>query len=132
MKMRGLKYLLGALMVGGAMTMTAHAADKVIIGTFGESLPVQMAAHEGKLAEATGWNIDWRKFASGTDVIAAMASGDVALADRVHVGAGATIIQGVTVGTGAIIAAGTVITENVEPLTLVAGVPGKVKRELTI
>jgi taurine transport system substrate-binding protein len=81
MKMRGLKFLLGALMVCGAMSMTVHAADKVIIGTFGESLPVQMAAHEGKLAEATGWNIDWRKFASGTDVIAAMASGDVALAE---------------------------------------------------
>lgn len=81
MKMRSLKFLLSALMVCGALTVTVHAADKVIIGTFGESLPVQMAAHEGKLAEATGWNVDWRKFASGTDVIAAMASGDVALAE---------------------------------------------------
>jgi taurine transport system substrate-binding protein len=40
-----------------------------------------MAAHDGKLAEATGWNVDWRKFSSGTDVIAAMASGDVKLAE---------------------------------------------------
>jgi taurine transport system substrate-binding protein len=63
------------------MTMTAHAADKVIIGTFGDPTPVQMAEHEGKLAAATGWNVDWRKFASGTDVIAAMASGDVLLAE---------------------------------------------------
>jgi UDP-perosamine 4-acetyltransferase len=48
----------------------------------------------------------------------------------VHVGAGATLIQGITVGAGAIIAAGTVVTKNVEPLTLVAGVPGRPKRAL--
>lgn len=81
MKIRGLKLLLSSLIVCGAMTMTVHAADKVIIGTFGEALPVQMAAHDGKLTEATGWDIDWRKFASGTDVIAAMASGDVVMAE---------------------------------------------------
>ncbi|MEJ2133689.1 MAG: taurine ABC transporter substrate-binding protein [Desulfofustis sp.] len=81
MKIKGFKLFLSSLILSGTMVMAAHAADKVIIGTFGESLPVQMAAHDGKLAEATGWNIDWRKFASGTDVIAAMASGDVALAE---------------------------------------------------
>lgn len=43
----------------------------------------------------------------------------------VHVGAGATVIQGITIGDGAIIAAGAVVTKNVEPLTLVAGVPGR-------
>lgn len=81
MKQKGMKSFLSALLMGGLMTMTAHAADKVIIGTFGDPVPVQMAAHDGKLAAATGWNIDWRKFASGTDVIAAMASGDVLLAE---------------------------------------------------
>ncbi|MBL0381712.1 MAG: taurine ABC transporter substrate-binding protein [Desulfofustis sp. PB-SRB1] len=81
MKMKGLKLVLSSLVVYSAMTLSVNAADKVIIATFGEALPVQMAAHEGTLAEATGWNIDWRKFGSGTDVIAAMASGDVALAE---------------------------------------------------
>ncbi len=81
MKMRSCKLFLSSLILSVSMVMTVYAADKVIIGTFGESLPVQMAAHEGKLAKATGWNIDWRKFASGTDVIAAMASGDVVLAE---------------------------------------------------
>ena len=80
MKRNVLKVVLSCLILSG-MTMAAQAADKVIIGTFGESLPVQMAAHDGSLAAATGWDIDWRKFASGTDVIAAMASGDVALAE---------------------------------------------------
>lgn len=81
MKIKGLKLIISSLVLCGSMTMAAHAADKVIIGTFGDPVPVQMAAHDGKLAAATGWNIDWRKFASGTDVIAAMASGDVLLSE---------------------------------------------------
>lgn len=81
MKGKELKSFLGGLILSGMMVTAAHAADKVIIGTFGDPVPVQMAARDGKLAAATGWNIDWRKFASGTDVIAAMASGDVLLAE---------------------------------------------------
>jgi len=81
MKIKGLKLFFSSLILCGIMMTTAYAADKVIIGTFGDPVPVQMAAHDGKLAAATGWNIDWRKFASGTDVIAAMASGDVLLAE---------------------------------------------------
>ncbi len=33
------------------------------------------------MQKATGWEVEWRKFASGTDVIAAMASGDVVLSE---------------------------------------------------
>lgn len=60
----------------------------------------------------------------------AVLCGGCQLGEAVHVGAGATLIQGITVGSGAIIAAGAVVTRNVEPLTLVAGVPGTVKRAL--
>lgn len=81
MKSKGLKLFFSILIVCGLMTTGALAADKVIIGTFGDPVPVQMAAYDGKLAAATGWKVDWRKFASGTDVIAAMASGDVSLAE---------------------------------------------------
>lgn len=58
----------------------------------------------------------------------AILCGGCAVGDGVHVGAGAVVIQGIQIGYGAIIAAGAVVTENVEPLTLIAGVPGKVKR----
>jgi len=72
---------LGALLLAMMATATAQSARKVIIGTYGDPIPAQMLAHTGKLAAATGWDVEWRKFNSGTDVIAAMASGDVSVAE---------------------------------------------------
>lgn len=43
--------------------------------------------------------------------------------DGVSIGANATILPGVTVGDGAFVAAGAVVTEDVPPDTLAAGVP---------
>ena len=51
--------------------------------------------------------------------------GDCVVGEAVHIGAGATVIQGLNIGFGAVIAAGAVVTRNVEPLTLVAGVPAR-------
>jgi acetyltransferase-like isoleucine patch superfamily enzyme len=42
------------------------------------------------------------------------------------VGAGATILAGVTVGEGAVIAAASVVTDDVPPGALVGGNPAKV------
>jgi taurine transport system substrate-binding protein len=56
-------------------------ADDVIIGHFGNPTPMQAARAEGKFDAATGWTIEWRQFGSGTEVIAAMASGDVQVAE---------------------------------------------------
>ncbi len=52
----------------------------------------------------------------------------VVIEDDVWIGLGAKILQGVTVGRGAIIAAGAVINKDVPPYAIVAGVPGKVLR----
>ena len=65
----------GLLMAGSAL------AETIIIGHFGNPSPMQMARAEGKFEAATGWDIEWRKFDAGTDVIAAMAAGDVMLAE---------------------------------------------------
>ena len=48
----------------------------------------------------------------------------------VWIGARATLMPGVTVGRGAVIAAGSVVTVDVPPDTMVAGVPAAVKRAL--
>jgi acetyltransferase-like isoleucine patch superfamily enzyme len=48
----------------------------------------------------------------------------------VWIGAGATVLPGVTVGDDAVVAAGAVVTRDVAPRTLVGGVPATVMREL--
>lgn len=40
------------------------------------------------------------------------------------------VLKGVTIGRGAVVAAGSVVTKDVEPYTVVAGVPAKVVRRL--
>ena len=47
------------------------------------------------------------------------------------IGAKSIILGGVTIGEGCVIAAGSVVTKNVSPNCLVAGVPAQVKRHLT-
>jgi phosphonate metabolism protein (transferase hexapeptide repeat family) len=46
-------------------------------------------------------------------------------ADRVTVGHGAILLPGVTVGTGAVIGAGAVVTKDVDPYTIAVGVPAR-------
>jgi len=54
----------------------------------------------------------------------------IAIERNVWLGAGATVLQGVTVGTDAVVAAGAIVTRDVPPRTLVAGVPARVLREI--
>ncbi|HSC27564.1 MAG TPA: acyltransferase [Vicinamibacterales bacterium] len=46
-------------------------------------------------------------------------------------GAGAKILDGIAIGDGAIVGTGSVVTGDVPPLTIVAGVPARVLRERT-
>jgi len=52
--------------------------------------------------------------------------GDVIIGDKVWICYRAIILPGVRVGEGAVVAAGAVVTRNVEPYTIVAGSPAKV------
>ena len=49
----------------------------------------------------------------------------VLIGNDVWIGFGATLLEGVTVGHGAIIAAGAVVTKDVPPYTVVGGIPAK-------
>lgn len=49
----------------------------------------------------------------------------VFIADDVWIGYGSIILSGVNVGQGSIIAAGSVVTKDVEPFSIYAGVPAK-------
>jgi len=49
----------------------------------------------------------------------------VRIADYVFLGARAIVLPGVTIGEGAVVGAGAVVTRDVAPFTIVAGVPAK-------
>lgn len=55
--------------------------------------------------------------------------GDVVIGSDVWIGRGAKILGGVTVGDGAVIAAWSVVTKDVSPYTIVAGVPARAVRQ---
>ena len=54
----------------------------------------------------------------------------VIIGDDVWIGANAVVLPGVTIGNHAVVAAGAVVTSDVPPFTLVAGVPAKVIKSL--
>ncbi|MBP5731674.1 MAG: acyltransferase [Bacteroidaceae bacterium] len=53
--------------------------------------------------------------------------GPVHIEDNVLIGPRAIILPGVTVGKGAVIGAGSVVTRNVQPYSVVVGAPARIK-----
>jgi acetyltransferase-like isoleucine patch superfamily enzyme len=49
----------------------------------------------------------------------------ITLEDNVFIGFRAVILGGVTVGRGSVVSAGSIVTKDVPPLTIVAGIPAK-------
>ena len=90
--------------------------DEVFIGhgvTFTNDLYPRATNADGQLQAASDWKCD-------TTVVKRGAS----------IGSGATLLCGVTVGERAIIGAGSVVTRDVPPRSVVAGNPAKVIRTL--
>ncbi len=56
----------------------------------------------------------------------ALAARPIVIKQNVTIGAGATILPGITVGENAIVAEGSVVTKDVQANTVVAGIPAKV------
>lgn len=68
----------------------------------------------------------------GTAYFATTYSLPVKIGNGCWIGAGAIILGGVTIGEGAVVAAGTVVTKDVEPYSVVGGVPGRLIRKLAV
>ncbi len=69
-----------AVAVGAAALIAAfaaEAAEKVVVGYQTDALPSSVAIANGEFDKATGVKIDFRRFDSGAEIFAAIASGDV-------------------------------------------------------
>ena len=56
----------------------------------------------------------------------AFGKGDIVIDDDSWIGYGATVMSGVRIGQGAVVAAGSVVTKDVPPYAIVGGVPARV------
>jgi len=65
-----------------------------------------------------------RHFNEGKEII-----GEVRIKRGAFIGMNSTVMPGVTIGEGAVVAAGSVVTHDVEPYTIVGGVPAKKIRD---
>lgn len=94
-----------------------YALDKIIIGEktcIGEYVRLLTGYHD-----ISTWNFAFR-------------TKPIAIGSCVWIATGAMVLPGVTIGDGAVIAAGSVVTQDVEPWTVVGGNPARFikKREL--
>ena len=61
--------------------------------------------------------------------------GEVTIEDHVWIASRVTVLPGVKIGRGAVVASGAVVTRNIPPLAIVGGIPAKIigyrKNDLT-
>lgn len=110
----------------GALHLLMHGdTAKLTIGNYcsiaeGVTFVVESDHH---LDNISTYPFKVKMFGEGSEAIS---KGDTIVGDDVWFGYGATILSGVTIGQGAVIAAGSVVTKDVPPYAIVGGAPAKV------
>lgn len=104
-----------AVFIGHQCAFTGHAAIKIADGA--------MIAHKVNLITAGHPVEPGRRKAFIT-------AEPITIEANVWIGAAATVLPGVTIGADSVVAAGAVVTHDVAPATLVAGVPATLVRHI--
>ena len=92
-------------------------------------------AHSLNWSDRVNDVLDWKKGIEQNQIgeyknWSKVESAPIVIKDKCWIGFNVIILKGVTIGEGAVVAAGSVVTKNVEPYTLVAGNPAKIIREI--
>jgi len=104
--------------------------DKLVIGKFcmiasDVTFIMNGANHLSQSITAYPFAIFGKDWANAMDGKAYPTKGDTVVGNDVWIGYGATIMPGITIGDGAIIATKSVVTKDVEPYAIVGGNPAK-------
>ena len=110
-----------------AMLANLHPLGVVLTGLFAAAMFVGADAMSRSLS-VPSYIADVtveEKFVDGVNVH----DQPVVIEDDVWVGANVTILKGVTIGHGSVVAAGAVVTKSCPPYSIIGGVPAKVLRK---
>jgi virginiamycin A acetyltransferase len=122
----------GKVIVGSNTTINGPGTEmysinnSIAIGNFCSiARGTAVQEHNHNTAKPTTYFIRFRVFNDkyGSDVVS---SGGVTIGNDVWIGTQCTILSGVTIGDGAVIAANSVVTSDVPPYAIVGGTPAKV------
>lgn len=121
------KVLVGKYTYGEIEALIFDKKSKLIIGSFCSIGPhvsfVVSAEHNMKALSTYPFRT---KLLSDNIDADGMGKGNIVVGDDVWIGCGAIFLSGVTIGQGAVIGAGTVVTKDVPPYAIVGGVPASV------
>lgn len=116
--------------IGGGTLLAAASnieiGDDVLIAF--EALIMDHNSHSLEFSERQHDVRDWLR---GTKDWSSVAIAPVRISNKAWIGVRAIVLKGVTIGEGGIVAAGSVVTKDVPPWTIVGGNPARVIRELT-
>jgi len=116
--------------IGGGTVVAA--ASKIEIGddvlVAFDAVIVDHSSHSLEFRERQH---DVRDWIHGKKDWSPVAIAPVKVSDKAWIGMRAIVLKGVTIGEGAVVGAGSVVTKDVPPWTIVAGNPARVIRPLT-
>lgn len=115
----------GPITIGARSTL---GSNSVLVSLAGVHIGEAVMIAGGVYISAGAYRTD----AADTPIMdqAAYSKGPIRIGDNVWIGTGAILLDGVSVGRGAVIGAGAVVTRDVPERSVVAGVPAKVIRHL--
>jgi len=115
--------------IGGGSKLVA--AESVTVGSdvlisWGVTI-VDHNSHSIRFSERSQDVLDWRE---GRKDWSNVKTGPAVIGDKAWLGLNVVVLKGVTVGEGAIVGAGSVVTKDVAPWTIVGGNPARLIREI--
>jgi virginiamycin A acetyltransferase len=128
------KYSVGKYTYGAPLVKDWHQGSTLKIGDFcsiAENVTILLGGnHPTDWVSSFPFGVIFEDFKGRySDCPEKLSKGDVIIGNDVWIGINATILSGVTIGDGAIVAANALITKNVEPYAIIGGNPAKVLKK---
>lgn len=131
-----IKYSVGKYTYGAPIVKDWHQGSTLKIGNFSsiaENVTVLLGGnHPIDWVSSFPFGIVFEEFKERYYEYPKLSKGSIVIGNDVWIGLNSTILSGVTIGDGAIIAAGSIVTKSVEPYAIVGGNPAKlIKKRFT-